>query len=314
MWPIVIDPSHTPDLAGASPYLIIFTACVRVLDLETESGARQVLAAVRDTGASDADRKRLATSKHIVVGDRSLNARGFLNDIDTLKSQADADAIESSIGTVEARLIELAFERLQDQTRRRKDQLRRKLGMSKVETDLALVNERLVRDSRVISPYAGRVVDLMLTPHALIEKGAPAALLQPQRPIHSPMEAIVFVPAGLGKKIQLGADVEVSPDTVRRQEHGFVRGKVLAISEIPATEMAMLAELEIDRLSERRVLRDIKELLGQCAAGQTIGHHDLRAVIARTGRPRPDFGRILFRNGWVRGVVPARNRNSGRSN
>ena len=58
------------------------------------------------------------------------------------------------------------------------------------------------------------------------------------------MVATVFVPAGQGKKIKVDDDVEVSPDTVRRQEHGFVRGTVLSISEIPATEMAMMAELK----------------------------------------------------------------------
>jgi hypothetical protein len=59
LWPIVIDPSHAPDAAGAGPYLILFLACLPALDMESEAGARQVLAAIRDTGASDADRRRL---------------------------------------------------------------------------------------------------------------------------------------------------------------------------------------------------------------------------------------------------------------
>ena len=91
--PIVIDPLHTPDLAGASPYLIIFTACVRVLDLETESGARQVLAAVRDTGASAADRKRLAT---IILKSASDAARQILEDMMATTEWKD-DFIESFV-------------------------------------------------------------------------------------------------------------------------------------------------------------------------------------------------------------------------
>jgi hypothetical protein len=61
LWPVVIDPLHHPDAAGAGPYLILFLACLPVLDMESPAGARQVLAAIRDTGASDADRKRLTT-------------------------------------------------------------------------------------------------------------------------------------------------------------------------------------------------------------------------------------------------------------
>ena len=57
--PIVIDPLHAPDSADADPYLILFLACLPTLDMESEEGARRVLAAIRDTGASHADRKRL---------------------------------------------------------------------------------------------------------------------------------------------------------------------------------------------------------------------------------------------------------------
>lgn len=91
--PIVIDPFHTPDLVGASPYLIIFTACLRVIDMETESGARQVLAAVRDTGASVADRKRLAT---IILKSASDAARQILEDMMATAEWKD-DFIESYV-------------------------------------------------------------------------------------------------------------------------------------------------------------------------------------------------------------------------
>jgi hypothetical protein len=59
LWPIVIDPAHAPDAVGAGPYLILFLACLPALDMESAAGARQVLAAIRDTGASHADRRRL---------------------------------------------------------------------------------------------------------------------------------------------------------------------------------------------------------------------------------------------------------------
>jgi hypothetical protein len=39
--------------------LILFLACLPALDMETPTGARQVLAAIRDTGASHAERRRL---------------------------------------------------------------------------------------------------------------------------------------------------------------------------------------------------------------------------------------------------------------
>ena len=54
----------------------------------------------------------------------------------------------------------------------------------------------------------------------------------------SPYDAIVFVPAGEGKKIDGNDQVEVSPTTVKREEHGFIRGRVVAVSELPATKLS----------------------------------------------------------------------------
>jgi hypothetical protein len=61
LWPIVIDPKHAPSDRGAGPYLLLFLACLSVLDMESEAGAARVLDAIRDTGASTAQRKRLTT-------------------------------------------------------------------------------------------------------------------------------------------------------------------------------------------------------------------------------------------------------------
>ena len=66
----------------------------------------------------------------------------------------------------------------------------------------------------------------------------------------SAYESIIFVPAGEGKKINLGDRVEVSPATVKREEHGFIRGRVAAIWEMPATKLAMEAALEHPELAE----------------------------------------------------------------
>jgi hypothetical protein len=61
LWPIVIDPEHAPDGEGAGPYMLLFLACLPALDMENPAVARQVLTAIRDTGASYAERETLTT-------------------------------------------------------------------------------------------------------------------------------------------------------------------------------------------------------------------------------------------------------------
>ena len=192
----------------------------------------------------DRDGRRLDRHRHILEVDRNLKKHSLINDLEAQKNQTEADLVEAAIGATRAKLDELKYDQREDQTRREKEKARRTVEIEKARTKLALISQRLERDTRVVSPYTGKVIDLMITEHALVEKGAVAALLRPRTRARQPMEAIVVVPAGLGKRIGKRDMVEVAPDTVRRQEHGFIRGKVTSISEIPATEAAMLAELK----------------------------------------------------------------------
>lgn len=80
LWPIVIDPDHAPGSEGASPYLLLFLACLPALDMETEVGARRVLKAIRDTGASEDERTTLTT---IILVRASETARRLLEGLMT---------------------------------------------------------------------------------------------------------------------------------------------------------------------------------------------------------------------------------------
>ena len=198
--------------------------------------------------------------------------------------------MESGIGGTHAKLHELYYDRVDDDTRRRGEKLKRILGIQAANTKLSLLKERLYRDTRVVSPFRleGTVVDLMITPHALVEKGAPVALLRPLSRSERPMEAIVFVPAGMGKKITLNDAVEISPDTVRRHEHGYVKGIVTSVSEIPATEMAMLAELKHKSLVSSFVER---------YSGQVLLSIHVELLV-NTATPAPDALALINHLQW----------------
>jgi hypothetical protein len=105
LWPLVIDPDHAPGAEGAGPYLILFLACLPALNMETEAGARRVLAAIRDTRAPEAERKILTT---VILKRASEAARQLLEEMMTTVEWKD-DFIESFVqqgleqGVVQAR-------------------------------------------------------------------------------------------------------------------------------------------------------------------------------------------------------------------
>ena len=97
----------------------------------------------------------------------------MLSDSDALKSRSEADAIESSIGSKHVDLEELNYQRILDRFTRRREKMKRGLAIQACRIKLDLEIQQLKRDSRIVSDYAGKVVDLMMTAHALIEKGGP---------------------------------------------------------------------------------------------------------------------------------------------
>jgi HlyD family secretion protein len=190
------------------------------------------------------DRARLSTHRRIVAGDLRLKAQAMVTETDALKARAEADEVESGIASAEARLHQIAYDRVRDEATRRRDSLKRQLAIRAAETRLALLGARFDRDTRIVSPYAGKVVDVLITAHAAVQMGTTAALLRAVDADPGALEAVLFVPAGLGKKIRVGDALEVVPDTVRRQEHGFIRGEIRSVSEMPRTAESMLAELK----------------------------------------------------------------------
>lgn len=235
------------------------------------------------------DKGRLAQHRVILARDASLRERQMISDLEAMKDRAEADAVDSAVANNQARVLEMKYEGVKDDLARRRDKLKRGFAADAARTKIDILRARLLRDSRIISDDAGTVVDLMITPHAPVEKGAPAALLRPRPKGRPPLEAIVFVPAGPGKKVRKDAMVEVAPDTVRRQEHGFIRGSVISISEIPATEQAMRAELKHPAL--------VQSFLSQYAGQVLLNIHvDLREL--HDGHFGPGADRRFNRLEW----------------
>jgi hypothetical protein len=107
LWPIVIDPGHAPSDQGAGPYLLLFLACLPALDMDTRAGAARVLDAIRDTGASAAQRKRLST---IMLERASQAARRHLEEL-METTEYKNDFIESYVQVGIEQGIEQGIER-----------------------------------------------------------------------------------------------------------------------------------------------------------------------------------------------------------
>ncbi len=112
------------------------------------------------------------------------------------------------------------------------------------EAALRIIETEMENASTVRSPYDGRVLEMRMEPGTFIREGTP--LLSLER-VDVPLEAILFVPFG-GKRIQVGAQVEITTETVKREEYGYLLGSVLSISPQSASKEGMMRYLRNEQL------------------------------------------------------------------
>jgi HlyD family secretion protein len=201
--------------------------------------------------AQDNSLDKLKIAERIVISTNRLRDQRNLGDIDLLDARKKYHEIRDDIYKGRSRLAELELELTSAEIARHRLQLDRRLKIHQLETKLVLDHEKLKRNSQIVSPSTGEVAQVLSVRGELVHEGAPVVLLHytPKEEVGTEdagaaYESIVFVPAGEGKKINVNQRVELSPATVKREEYGFIWGKVVAVSELPATKRAMGAALE----------------------------------------------------------------------
>jgi HlyD family secretion protein len=224
-----------------------------------ETAMAQVKKATLESQANSSEELKIAD--RIVKSAERLRIQRFLGDLDLLTAREKLYNVRRELKKGDTRLAELELDRIKAENGRLRAQRERGLKIKHFETKLASDREKLKRTSRIVSNAHGRVADMLATPGELVREGAPIVLLHSKKEdgVASdsalPYEAIVFVPAGEGKNINLGNLVEVSPATVKREEYGFIKGRVVSISELPATKLAMEAALAHPELVENFLKR-----------------------------------------------------------
>jgi HlyD family secretion protein len=101
----------------------------------------------------------------------------------------------------------------------------KRLEVKELETKLAT-------DSAVRTPFGGRVVAVRAGVGQPVRPGDALLSLESSK---EPMRVIGFVPLAAGKKVSSGLEARIAPSFVRVEDFGFLLGKVVSVSTLPAT-------------------------------------------------------------------------------
>ena len=114
-----------------------------------------------------------------------------------------------------------------------------------VEIQLRELRGNLEENVQITSTAAGRVLELLAARGDVVSPGTPVLSMEI---VSEELLAVIFVPAALGKQVEMGMEARVVPSTVQREEYGFMLGEVTRVAEFPSTSRGMQRLLANEQL------------------------------------------------------------------
>lgn len=177
-----------------------------------------------------------------------------------MTANVDLGSADEEIAHSRNALKQLEIDAKKQKTDYDREALDLELKQASAQRKLAMLQERLGRLDVLQSPYSGVVVELKLNEGEMIDRGRTLLSLLPDLSAgdgsssgsaahpHIPLIATLYVGAADGKRIHKGMEAEVVPATVKREEYGFIAGRVLSVAEMPATQEGMQRTLKNEKL------------------------------------------------------------------
>lgn len=142
-------------------------------------------------------------------------------------------------------ILKLHAQKTDLETQRERELQQAEFATNNARREMQALAGTLGRNSEVLSPIAGRVLEIKISTGSVLAVGTPVVLIEDEG---TKLEAVVYIPADQGKSVKPGFQVRLAPSTVKREEFGTMIGTVSNVSEFPVTPQGMTAVLHNDQL------------------------------------------------------------------
>jgi HlyD family secretion protein len=235
----------------------------------TDTATRQALANLQSQFEAAQVRAKLLSDRAAVQ--RRLLDEGLvtaqtvvLTEQEMIEVKLAAEALRNQMRQVEVRRLDA-----EKQSRSEVAQIDAQISEAQRTLDSLMEARRLAVS--VVSAHEGRVVEVKAGRGSLVAPGSAVLTIERSGGSRGALEAVIYLPAASGKKVTSGMQAQVTPTTVRREEHGYMPATVSFVSDYPATPQSMMLLLQNEAL--------VRELAG---AAPPI---EVRAPLRRADTP-----------------------------
>lgn len=183
-----------------------------------------------------------------IAVERDLLKDGLITKQTLLATEAKLNTAQDQLAGARLELNGLELKRLEAEQQVDQQIEVREAAIRDLEIELRQRQARLGETARVTSNRAGRVLELLVDRGDVVSPGTPLLNLEV---ISEELEAVLFVPATAGKRVQPGMEVRISPSTVKREEYGSLIGRVTWAAEFPSSQRGMVRLLGNEALVQR---------------------------------------------------------------
>lgn len=236
--------------------------------------ARNAEQSLSQAQAKLADGKTKAIDARVAT-ERELVAQGLITQrtlLETEEARATA-LLEREQLADRAAQTKLGFAEQERQREREKVALNFQVNETRRSLEASLDIER--QSAPIMSPFAGRVVEVKLENGIAVGFGTPVFMIERTDGVPGDIEAAIYVSGGEGKLVAAAMPVEITPDYVKRQEFGFLRARIASVSDYPVGAPGMRLLVQNDNL--------VRELSGSRSA-----------IFARARLERQNSGKFIW--------------------
>ena len=191
---------------------------------------------------------RIALLDQQIAVEEGLLTKGLITKQKVLDLQQQRIEVADSSATAQAQINQLAAEQYAAQHEPEQNDLLMSSRVTEIDRRINLLRSQLATAEQVVTSYAGQVLEVKVLPGSSVMEGQPILSLQPKQ---QSLQLLAYVPSAMAKDLQRGMEVQISPSNVKREEYGFMRGKVLFVADYPATTAAMMRNFENESLVQR---------------------------------------------------------------
>jgi HlyD family secretion protein len=203
-------------------------------------------AGLQQSAAAAEDRAAVLTGELKTM--QGLIKQGLTTETDLEQMRVDLYAARQRGVDARNAILTLSAERLDRQSRQARELLASQTRVDDARRESGQLSTALTRQTQVVSPIAGRVTEIKVSPGAVLATGAPVASIESAE---NRLQAVVYLPAESGKLVKPGMRARVAPANVKREEFGAVVGRVVSVSPFPATPEGLAAVLHNADLATR---------------------------------------------------------------